>query len=182
ASSSVRSAGRATISVRGVITSRALFSLNSNTPWSSRASSASSLPRFWLCSTSIRSSSGEWMRSSSAVVPFTPSSRTTRLALRFKSSVNGRVLQENRGDGDAELRRRELAVEILQRRLHRLSLPVAAPHERFDARAAGGHEREFRGDEERIRQHERHQRREAQAERFGGGSGHRGRNIPSGNS
>ena len=51
--------GSASISVRGVITSRAFFSENSNTPSSRSASWASSTPPSWLCSTSMRSSSGE---------------------------------------------------------------------------------------------------------------------------
>jgi len=46
---------------------------------------------------------------------------------QVRHGVFGHVAQEDRGDGDAELRRRQLAVEILQRRLHGLSLPVAAP-------------------------------------------------------
>src|SRR5437016_1494489 len=83
------------------MTSRAVFSLNSNTPCSRRASSGSSLPRCRLCSTSMRISSGEWMRSSSAEVPFRPSSRTTRPALQLSRSVNGRVIHEKKMSGAA---------------------------------------------------------------------------------
>ena len=49
----------------GVMTSWAVFSLNSKTPSSSRASSLSRLPPSVLCSTSIRISSGECSRSCS---------------------------------------------------------------------------------------------------------------------
>src|SRR5207245_4687753 len=56
------------------------------------------------------------------------------VAEQVRHGVFGHVAQEDRGDGDAELRRRQLAVEILQRRLHGLSLPVAAPRQGIDAR------------------------------------------------
>ena len=47
------------MSVRGVMTSRAFFSENSNTPSSISASCVCNTPTSWLCSTSIRNSSGE---------------------------------------------------------------------------------------------------------------------------
>ena len=65
AASTERSASRATIWVRGVMTSWAVFSLNSKTPSSRRASCLSRLPPSSLCSTSIRISSGECSRSCS---------------------------------------------------------------------------------------------------------------------
>ena len=59
AASTVRSAGSARTSVRGVITSRAVFSVNSKTPSISRTSPLANSPDFWLCLTSMTISSGE---------------------------------------------------------------------------------------------------------------------------
>src|SRR5881227_4087042 len=56
-------------------------------------------PVLRLCSTSMRISSGEWIRSSSAVVLRIPSRRTTRPALQLSRSVNGRVIQEKKISG-----------------------------------------------------------------------------------
>ena len=80
--------------------------------------------------------------------------------------VLGHVAEQDRGDGDAELCGRQLPVEILQRCLDGLSLPVAAPHQGVDARAPRGDERELRRDEERVGQHQQHNRDEAHADRL----------------
>ncbi len=80
----------ATISVRGVMTSRAFFSENSNTPSRSAASRARSAPLFWLRSTSSRSSSGECTDCSSVGAPV-PSRTATKRADRTSSQVNGRA-------------------------------------------------------------------------------------------
>src|SRR5256886_16983705 len=60
------------------------------------------------------------------------------VAEQVSHGVFGHIAEQDRGDRDAELRGRELAVEILQRRLDGLSLPVAAPHQGIDARAPRG--------------------------------------------
>src|SRR6266478_6565481 len=175
------------------MTSRADFSLNSNTPCNRRASSASSLPRCRLCSTSMRSSSGEWIASSSALVPFSPSSRTTRLALQLRRSVNGRVIHEKKRRGSA-IQRLVRSGWVMAQALGACSpnttwrketiatatveaTPPRARNQRLDARAAGGHQREFGRHEERVREHERQHRQQAETDRFRGGAGHRGGNI-----
>jgi len=101
ASRTVRSSGRATASVRGVMTSRAVFSVNSKTPSMSCTSPRAMRPDFWLCSRSITISSGEWTRSSSAAGLLIPSIRTTALALQLSSRVAGRVTQEKTRRGPA---------------------------------------------------------------------------------
>src|SRR5437773_1202195 len=89
----------------------------------------------------------------------------------------GDVAQQDRGDRDAELRRGQLAVQVFERRLYRPRLPLAAPDERLDARAAGRDQGELGGHEERVGQHEGQHRQQAEAERFRAGAGHRGGNI-----
>ncbi len=93
-------AGSAAIAVRGVITSRAVFSENSNTPASSRASSRSRLPPFALWSTSIRSSSAECRRSRRVGVR-NPKILSTRFALPRSSQMNGLVATVNARSGPA---------------------------------------------------------------------------------
>src|SRR5438034_55128 len=92
------------MSVRGVMTSRAFFSLNSKTPSSRRASPAPRPPVLRLCSTSMRISSGECTRSSSGLVVLMPSRRTTKRALAFNRKLNGRVIQEKMMSGEATQR------------------------------------------------------------------------------
>ena len=90
----------ATIWVRGVITSWAVFSLNSNTPSRSRASCWRRLPPSVLCSTSIRISSGEWSRSVSpgGLMPMT---RSNRLAVPLSTAIGSAITQENPMSGAA---------------------------------------------------------------------------------
>ncbi len=82
------------------MTSWAVFSLNSNTPSSSRASCLSRLPPSVLCSTSMRISSGEWRRS------FSPGGsirmrRSRRLAVPFRMAIGSAITQENPISGAA---------------------------------------------------------------------------------
>src|SRR5690348_2799239 len=79
-------ASSAIICVRGVMTSCAVFSLNSNTPSMSRASSLSRLPPSVLCSTSIRISSGEWSRSCSPGGAM-PAHRSRRVAAPLSKAI-----------------------------------------------------------------------------------------------
>ena len=84
----------------------------------------------------------------------------------MRDGVLSDVPEQNGGDRDAELRGGELAVEVVQRFLHRLGLAVAAPDERLDAGAAGGHEGELRRHEECVRRDQNDDGEEAQAERL----------------
>ena len=74
------------------MTSRAFFSLNSNTPSISSASCGWMAPPSWLCSMSMRSSSGECTVSSDTST-FCPKRRSTNSADAFRTYVNGVVIQ-----------------------------------------------------------------------------------------
>ena len=102
-SSSDASSGNASISVRGVITSRAFFSENSNTPSIMSASVASSTPPSSLCSTRIRSSSGECTASSSGCGRW-PKTRNTNTAELLSTIVNGRTILSKILSGGARKR------------------------------------------------------------------------------
>ncbi len=65
--------------------------------------------------------------------------------------ILGDVAEQDRREGDAELRRREEAVEIAKRFAYDARLAIAAPDHAFDARAAGGDQRELCGHEEGVR-------------------------------
>ena len=84
--------------------------------------------------------------------------------------VFGDEPEQNRRDGDAELRGGELTVEVLQRLQHRLSLPVAPTRQRFDPGAPRRYQGEFRRHEKRIRRdqydHGEHTKREGPGFRF----------------
>ena len=80
------------MAVRGVITSRAFFSENSNTPSISAASCRSITPPSWLCSTRMRNSSAEWTFSS-ALPGRRPNGFNTSSAERLSTHVNGIVIQ-----------------------------------------------------------------------------------------
>ena len=103
ASSSDVSTSSASIAVRGVITSRAFFSENSNTPSISAASCRSSTPTSWLCSTRMRSSSAE-CTFSSALPGRSPNGRSTSSAERLSSQVNGCVIHANATSGGTSQR------------------------------------------------------------------------------
>ena len=80
------------ISVRGVITSRAFFSENSNTPPRISASEGGRNPPSPARSTRSRSSSGECGDSSSDTL-FCPRSRSRNIAEPFNTQMNGQVIQ-----------------------------------------------------------------------------------------
>ena len=96
-------AGKATIWVRGVITSRAFFWLNSNTPSIMRASCAPRLPVFRDCCTSMRISSGECTRSRS-LIGLAPSRRSSPVAELLSNQMNGLVTMVNTTSGRANHR------------------------------------------------------------------------------
>src|SRR5213078_3918351 len=73
--------------------------------------------------------------------------------------------------------RKARTVQAAFKDLYRARLPIAAPDERLDARAAGRDQCELGGHEERVGQHEGQHRQQAEAERFRAGAGHRGGNI-----
>ena len=85
--------------------------------------------------------------------------------------IFGDVAEENRGDGDAELRGGELAVQVLEGLLHRSRLAVAAPDHGFDPGAARGYQGELRGDEKRVRRDQDDHSEEAETQRLDGGWG-----------
>ena len=78
--------------------------------------------------------------------------------------ILGNVAEQDGREGDAELCRRQQAVQIADRLAHRTRLAVAAPDHRLEPRAAGRHEREFRRDEEGVGRDQHDDRDEAQAQ------------------
>ncbi len=103
--------------------------------------------------------------------------RREPVAEQVRDGVFGHIAEQDRRDGDAELGGRELAVQVLKGRLDGPCLAVATPHHRLDAGAPCGDESELGRDEERVREHQRHDREQAQPERFRGGARHRRGNI-----
>src|SRR6185503_10827693 len=86
--------------------------------------------------------------------------------------VLGDVAEQNRGDGDAQLGGRELAVQVGERLLNGLGLAVAPAYHGLDAGAARRDERELRRHKKRVRRDEDEDGEEAQAERLYRGFGH----------
>jgi len=103
--------------------------------------------------------------------------RREPVAEQVRDGVFGHVAEQDRRDRDAELRGRQLAVQILEGRLDRAGLAVATAHHRLDAGAPRGHEGELGRDEERVREHQGHDREQPQPERFRDWAGHRRGNI-----
>ena len=69
-------------------------------------------------------------------------------------SIFGYVAQQDRGDRDPELGSRELAVQVLLRCPHRLSLPIALPYHRLDPGSPRRHESELGRHEEGVRDYQ----------------------------
>ena len=69
----------------------------------------------------------------------------------MRDGVLGDVAEQDRRDGDAELRGGELAVKVLQRLSTVLAFRSPCRDQRFDPGAPRGYQGEFRRHEERIR-------------------------------
>ena len=102
-SSSVASTAARRSSVRGVITSRAFFSENSNTPSSSVGVLRSSTPLSWLCSTSMPQLVGR-VDVLLGVAALWPNSRSTTFDDQLSSAVNGVTIHANTSSGGASQR------------------------------------------------------------------------------
>jgi len=97
-----------------------------------------------------------------------PRVRKFRLCGRDENQVCDGVLrdvaEQDRGDGDAELRGGELAVEVLERLADGAGFAIAAADQGFDPCATRRYEGEFGRHEKCVRRHEHDDGDQAQAQ------------------
>src|SRR5258706_11640735 len=82
----------------------------------------------------------------------------------MRDGILGEVAQKEGGRGDAELRRREEAIQLPERFSPDARFAIAPPDHGLDPRAAGCYEREFSRNEESVGRHKRDDGQQPQTE------------------